>query len=211
MKQSIVICLGSSIRFERNMCFDHLTPNGVNRAKQVGQHITGRPIEIARILKKLGHKPVVTGFLNELTGPVVNELLLQEALETHCIPTASSSSFSLQLTDTHTHSTTLLTASVAATTEQQWLQLCEHIGTKMPPNALIIAGLPLPADTDGDEIVRMLNLIRRHTVLSKINLLIDPDQAVVSISPHLLTDHQITLLPAGLTVDQIAAEVVANL
>lgn len=56
-----IICLGTTPALQRTMIFDRLEVGGVNRASQVAEYASGKPINVARVLRALGREPIFIG------------------------------------------------------------------------------------------------------------------------------------------------------
>jgi 1-phosphofructokinase family hexose kinase len=58
----MLLCLGTTPVFQRSMVFDRVTPDAVNRARQVWDYASGKSVNVARVLHSLGGDALATGF-----------------------------------------------------------------------------------------------------------------------------------------------------
>ena len=59
----MILCLGTTPTVQRTMTFERVTPDTVNRAVEVIESASGKSINVARTLRRLGKPALATGFL----------------------------------------------------------------------------------------------------------------------------------------------------
>lgn len=59
----MILCLGTTPVFQRSMIFDHVTPDAVNRAREVSDYASGKSVNAARVIHTLDGEVLATGFV----------------------------------------------------------------------------------------------------------------------------------------------------
>jgi tagatose 6-phosphate kinase len=75
-----VVCLGTTPTMARTMRFAALALDAVNRTGDVHDYAAGKSVNVARVIKTLGGRPICTGFLGGVRGR-----LLRDDLDRHFI------------------------------------------------------------------------------------------------------------------------------
>src|SRR4051812_44569687 len=76
----MILTLGTTPAGQRTMTFEQLVVDGVNRAAEVRETASGKSINVARVLKTLGHDVIATGFLGGDGGKAVREDLARAGI-----------------------------------------------------------------------------------------------------------------------------------
>jgi tagatose 6-phosphate kinase len=102
----MILCIGTTPAAQRVMIFRKLTPNAVNRATTTLDGIAGKSINVAKVLKTLGEKPVAITFLGGERGEFLRATLAEKKIQTEIIAVKSPTRQCLTLIDeapgTHT-------------------------------------------------------------------------------------------------------------
>src|SRR5258708_3397627 len=59
----MILCLGTTPVYQRTMVFDRVTPDAVNRAREVHDYASGKSVNVARVVHTLGEPLLATGFV----------------------------------------------------------------------------------------------------------------------------------------------------
>lgn len=59
----MILCLGTTPVYQRTMVFDRVTPDKVNRAREVHDYASGKSVNAARVIHALGERVLATGFV----------------------------------------------------------------------------------------------------------------------------------------------------
>jgi len=76
-----ILCLGTTPAAQRVMIFRKLTLDAVNRAATTLDGAAGKSINVAKVLKVLGERPIATGFLGGDRGEFLRAALAQKKIE----------------------------------------------------------------------------------------------------------------------------------
>ena len=71
----MILCLGTTPTMQRTLLFDRVEIDGVNRATEVREYASGKSVNVAKVLRTLGHNPTATGFVGGGRGVVLREHL----------------------------------------------------------------------------------------------------------------------------------------
>ena len=77
----MILCIGPTPAAQRVMRFRKLTLDAVNRAVTTLDGVAGKSVNVAKVLKALGERPVATGFLGGDRGEEVRSLLEARGIE----------------------------------------------------------------------------------------------------------------------------------
>jgi tagatose 6-phosphate kinase len=78
----MILCLGTTPSVQRVMVFRKLTPDAVNRAVAVADGPAGKSVNVAKVLKALGERPLAAGFLGGVRGRYLLDMLAAKGVET---------------------------------------------------------------------------------------------------------------------------------
>jgi fructose-1-phosphate kinase PfkB-like protein len=67
----MILCLGTTPVMQRTMVFQRVQLDAVNRAVEVRETASGKSVNVARVLHRLGEAVVATGFLGGDSGTFV--------------------------------------------------------------------------------------------------------------------------------------------
>lgn len=77
----MIQCVCLNPVYQRTLTIKNFLINSVNWVKgTVIENSAGKGVNVSRVLKTLGHKPVITGFIGGETGKLIQEYLSQESL-----------------------------------------------------------------------------------------------------------------------------------
>jgi len=81
----MILCIGATPAAQRVMAFRKFQLNEVNRATTTLDGAAGKGINVAKVLKALGEKPLATGFLGGDRGQAIRALLQARGIEAEFI------------------------------------------------------------------------------------------------------------------------------
>jgi len=84
----MILCIGTTPAAQRVMVFRGLVMDGVNRAVTTLDGPAGKSVNVAKVLKALGERPMATGFLGGDLGELVRSSLAAEGIESDFVMTA---------------------------------------------------------------------------------------------------------------------------
>src|SRR5215213_7291051 len=71
----MILCLGTTPTMQRTMLFDRVELDAVNRAAEVREYASGKSVNVAKVLRTLGHNAVATGFVGGTRGALLEQNL----------------------------------------------------------------------------------------------------------------------------------------
>jgi tagatose 6-phosphate kinase len=77
----MILCIGTTPATQRVMVFSKLTVDAVNRAVTTLDGVAGKGVNVAKVLKALGERPVATGFIGGDRGEEVRAQLAARGIE----------------------------------------------------------------------------------------------------------------------------------
>src|SRR6059036_2404264 len=77
----MILCLGPNPRRQRVMLFRNLTLDAVNRAVTTLDGAAGKSVNVAKVLKTLGERPLAAGFLGGARGDQLRSMLAAKDIE----------------------------------------------------------------------------------------------------------------------------------
>jgi len=77
----MILCLGTTPAAQRVMLFRKLTLDAVNRAVTTLDGAAGKSVNVAKVLKTLGERPVAAGFLGGARGEQLRSILAAKGIE----------------------------------------------------------------------------------------------------------------------------------
>jgi tagatose 6-phosphate kinase len=85
----MILCIGTTPAAQRVMVFQKLALDSVNRARQTLDGVAGKSVNVAKVLRALGERPVLTGFLGGERGEELRRILQAKGLEMDFMPVAA--------------------------------------------------------------------------------------------------------------------------
>ena len=84
----MILCVGTTPAAQRVMVFPKLVLDSVNRAMETQDGAAGKAVNVAKVLKSLGEKAVLIGFLGGERGRRLRTLLEEKGIELDLVPVA---------------------------------------------------------------------------------------------------------------------------
>lgn len=84
-----ILCLGTTPAAQRVMVFSRLKLDAVNRASTTLDGIAGKSVNVAKVLKALGERPIATGFLGGDRGDYLRSVLESRGIEQDFVAVAA--------------------------------------------------------------------------------------------------------------------------
>ena len=81
----MILCIGTTPAAQRVMVFRKLAPDAVNRAVTVLDGAAGKAVNVAKVLKTLGERPVATGFLGSERGEFLRAVMAEKEIESYFV------------------------------------------------------------------------------------------------------------------------------
>src|SRR5438128_5929911 len=104
----MILCIGTTPAAQRVMVFRSLVLDAVNRAATTLDGAAGKSINVAKVLKALGERPLATGFLGGDRGEELRRLLTSKGIEMDFITVSPQTRQCITVIDESAHTITEL-------------------------------------------------------------------------------------------------------
>jgi 1-phosphofructokinase family hexose kinase len=146
----MILCVGTTPVFQRNMVFDHLRLDEVNRAIEVDEYPSGKPINVARVAHTLGEEALVTGFLGGDTGRFIREQLTAAGIPHDFVDVQPRTRTCVTVVDWETGQATELVEESKRVEPDAWERIEAKIGQLLPRAKMMVLSGSLPPDSPPD-------------------------------------------------------------
>ncbi len=164
----MIICLGTTPALQRTMVFPHLRIDAVNRAAEVREYASGKPVNVARVLHALGRRHVVTGFLGGDSGRLARADLDGAGVAHDFVPVAARTRMCLTAIDRAAGTATELIEEPTAVEPADYDALLSKLGDLLGRATVLVMSGSLPPAAPVDfyaRCVRLATAARVATVL----------------------------------------------
>lgn len=156
----MIVCLGTTPTMQRTMLFERLTPDGVNRATEVREYASGKSVNVAKVLRTLGHNVLATGFLGGARGELLRQHLEREGVRTAFVTVAAPTRLCTTVIDRATGQVTELVEEAARVEPADWQALARKLEEVLPPARAWVFSGSLPAGAPADFYTHLLGKLR---------------------------------------------------
>lgn len=129
------ITLNPSIDFIVRL--DRVELGAVNRMTSEDKYAGGKGINVSRILQRLGHDSIATGFLGGFTGDFIRQRLEDEGIKTQFIPVGQDTRINVKI---KADQETEINGAGPDISEEQLLALEEQLKALTPEDIVVFAG-----------------------------------------------------------------------
>ena len=141
----MILCIGTTPAAQRVMVFRKLTLDAVNRAVTTLDGAAGKSVNVAKVLKALGERPVATGFLGGDRGEELRTLLAAQGIEMDFVPVATRTRQCITLLDTSAGTQTELVEESQPATAADYEKLMSVIRRRVTGcRAVVMSGTITP-------------------------------------------------------------------
>jgi tagatose 6-phosphate kinase len=141
----MILCLGTTPTLQRSMIFDRLAVNEVNRASEVREYASGKSVNVAKVLRTLGHNVLATGFLGGTRGAQLAQHLDHEGIQHAFVDVTAETRLCTTLIDKSSGNATELVENAAAIEPDEWGELARKLEKLLPmANAWVFSGSLAP-------------------------------------------------------------------
>jgi tagatose 6-phosphate kinase len=165
----MVICLGTTPVYQRSMTFDRVKVDGVNRARHVADYASGKSINVARVLRTLGHDVLATGFVGGTRGQMLCADLDAAGIEHHFTVGGRETRQCITVIDRQAGTATELVEESSPVVDAAWEKLDGKLRLLLPKSPLWIFSGTLPPGAPQDFYARWLPLAREHDAMVVID------------------------------------------
>lgn len=140
-----ILCIGPTPAAQRVMLFRNVGLDAVNRAAKTLDGVAGKSINVAKVLKALGEKPVATGFLGGNRGSLIHSCLVGRGVETDFVKVAPETRQCITIIDQSVGTHTELVQESDAVPRDKYRELFDIVRKRASRfRAMVISGTLTP-------------------------------------------------------------------
>ena len=141
MNSMKVLCLGTTPAVQRVMVFPRLALDAVNRAGTTQDGAAGKSVNVAKVLKALGEKPMATGFLGGDRGEFLQRALTEKGVESDFVTVSTQTRQCITVIDEATGTQTELVEESRPVEAEAFDRLRAVIRRRLPEfRAMVMSG-----------------------------------------------------------------------
>ncbi len=165
----MILCIGTTPAVQRVMVFRQLELDAVNRAVTTVDGVAGKSVNVAKVLKALGERPMAAGFLGGDRGERVQGVLAERGIETAFVRVASRTRECVTVLDQSAGTITELVEESPPVTSAEYEQLLTSIRERVPRcRAVVLSGTIAPGASPALYRV-VVELAQEHGVLPVVD------------------------------------------
>ena len=128
----MILCLGTTPTMKRTMLFDRVEIDGVNRATEVREYASGKSVNVAKVLRTLGHNATATGFVGGARGVLLREHLDLAGIAHDFVEVSSATRLCTTVIDQTTGAVTELVQEPEPVEAEKWRVLEQKLEELLP-------------------------------------------------------------------------------
>jgi tagatose 6-phosphate kinase len=161
----MILCLGTTPVYQRSMIFDRVKLDGVSRAKEVSDYASGKSINVARVLKTLGHEVLATGFVGGARGEMLGDDLDAAGIQHNFTVVGKETRQCITVIDREAGTATELVEESSPVPPEAWQKLDAKLRTLLPKSSVWIFSGTLTPGAPQDFYARWLPLAREQNAM----------------------------------------------
>src|SRR5688500_755231 len=123
----MIVCLGTTPTMQRTMLFDRVETDAVNRAAEVREYASGKSVNVAKVLRTLGHPAVATGFAGGTRGALLGQYLDQAGVQHAFVDVEAETRLCTTVIDRSTGTVTELVEDAGPVEPEAWQALARRL------------------------------------------------------------------------------------
>ena len=156
----MIVCLGTTPTMQRTMLFDRLAIDGVNRAAEVREYASGKSVNVAKVLRTLGHDVLATGFLGGARGELLRQFLARDGVRCAFVTVEPATRLCSTIIDRATGQVTELVEEAAPVGPAKWQELSRKLEEVLPTARAWVFSGSLPPGAPPDFYAHFLGKFR---------------------------------------------------
>lgn len=165
----MILCLGTTPVYQRSMTFDRVKLDGVSRAKEVWDYASGKSINVARVLRTLGHDVIATGFVGGTRGEMLCDDLDAAGIQHQFTVVGAETRQCITVIDREAGTATELVEESSPVMEAAWEKLDAKLRLLLPKASTWVFSGTLPPGAPQDFYARWLPLARERDAIVVID------------------------------------------
>ena len=160
----MILTVTPNIALDITYRVDQLTPGSSHRVRRVEERAGGKGVNVAGVLRALGHDTVVLGFVGGATAGAVTSDLARGGLAHELIAVEGPTRRSIAVVDSSNGEATLFNEAGPRVPATSWDDLETRLAARLPrATALVVSG-SLPPGSDDAACARLVRLAAAHRV-----------------------------------------------
>jgi tagatose 6-phosphate kinase len=160
----MILTVTANVALDITYRVDRLTPGSSHRVRRVEERAGGKGVNVASVLRALGHDAVVLGFVGDGTAGAVTGDLARGGLAHELIAVEGPTRRSIAVVDSSNGEATLFNEAGPRVPARSWDDLEARLAARLPrATALVVSG-SLPPGTDDAACARLVRLAAAHRV-----------------------------------------------
>lgn len=143
---------------------DQVRPGNTHRVRSVHQRAGGKGINVARVLRQLGHAALVVAPLGGVTGEAVRDDLAASELEHELIRISGETRRTVTIVSTEDGQATLFNEPGPAVSVREWDELVELVEREIDRASAVVFSGSVPHSAPGDLYARLVGLASARNV-----------------------------------------------
>jgi tagatose 6-phosphate kinase len=128
----MIVCLGTTPTMQRTMLFDRVEIDAVNRAAEVREYASGKSVNVAKVLRTLGHNAMATGFIGGTRGMLLAQHLDREGVGHAFINVTGQTRLCTTIIDRESGAVTELVEEASPVEPEEWAALKKRLEDLLP-------------------------------------------------------------------------------
>ena len=184
--QRTILCLGTTPTLQRTMQFASVSPGGVNRATAVTEYGSGKSLNVARVVKTLGHPVVAIAPLGGDRGAKVRRSMAEAGIELEVLSVEPETRLCTTVIDEAAEQATELVEEHAPLPPEVGDRLLELLARRLPGARMLVASGSLAAGLPVDFYAKTVRLAREAGVPTLLDASGDPLRAAMAERPEIV-------------------------
>jgi tagatose 6-phosphate kinase len=212
-----ILCVGTTPAAQRVMVFRRLTLDAVNRATATSDGAAGKSVNVAKVLRALGERPLATGFLGGERGRALRGALVELGIETDFVEVEAPTRQCVTVIDEGNGTVTELVEESRAVAAEAFDELLARVARHLPACRAVVMSGTLAPGGPADWYGRVTELARARGVLAVVDAQGAPLLAALPAGPDLVKPNRAELaattrrtLPDEAAVQEAMRELIAR-
>jgi len=145
-----ILCIALTPAWQETRVFEAIRMGAVNRSVSVSRFPAGKGVNVAKVLRTLGARPVLAGFVGGRTGGSCRSAVRKLGIRTAFVATAAPTRVCVTLLESRGGRATELVEEAAAPRPEEWRALFAKLSSAMPRAGVVtLTGALMPGAPPG--------------------------------------------------------------
>jgi tagatose 6-phosphate kinase len=165
----VILTVTPNVALDITYRVDRLTPGSSHRVRAVEERAGGKGVNVAAILRTLGHDPLVLGFVGGAAAGAVTADLARGGLAHELIAVEGPTRRSIAVVDSSNGEATLLNEAGPRVPATSWDDLGTRLAARLPSSTALVVSGSLPPGAADDACARLVRLAAAHRVTALVD------------------------------------------